>query len=437
MPRLYSESAGAPHKPLLLVWGFSSPAQTPRRPPAKPTQPRSTPSPIDQAEDAIARNDFAAAEPLLKSAAAADPKDHRAWYDLGYVYSATGRKPEAIEAYRKSVAAKPDVFESNLNLGILLAERNNPDAVTFLRAATRLKPARRPDESNARAWLALGRAVEATNPKEAVEAYGKAATLQPKNAAPHLAAGIVLERTGDLTAAESEFKQARELDAKSSEAVAGLVNVYTRQKRLREAEAMLRQMLALDPTNAAAHVQLGRVLAAQNMYEEATAELEAGMKASPDPAALRELAGLHALAGKLDVAAQEYGSLLAQSPNDAQLHYSLGTVRMNQHSFPEAQQELLTAVKLKPDLAEAYGNLAVVAAENKDYALAIHALDARAHHLPETPATYFLRATAYDHLRAYKQAAANYHQFLTASNGQNPDQEWQARHRLVAIEPKK
>ena len=67
----------------------------------------------------------------------------------------------------------------------------------------------------------------------------------------------------------------------------------------------------------------------------------------------------------------------------------------------------------------------------------IKALDARAKLLPETPVGYFLRATAYDHLRDYKQAAVNYHRFLEAAKGQFPDQEWQARHRLIAIEPKK
>jgi hypothetical protein len=40
-------------------------------------------------------------------------------------------------------------------------------------------------------------------------------------------------------------------------------------------------------------------------------------------------------------------------------------------------------------------------------------------------------------LRAYKEAALNYHHFLDTANGQFPDQEWQARHRLTAIEPKK
>jgi hypothetical protein len=51
--------------------------------------------------------------------------------------------------------------------------------------------------------------------------------------------------------------------------------------------------------------------------------------------------------------------------------------------------------------------------------------------------TYFLRATAYDHLHDAKNAATNYHKFLETANGRFPDQEWQAKHRLIAIEPKK
>jgi hypothetical protein len=53
------------------------------------------------------------------------------------------------------------------------------------------------------------------------------------------------------------------------------------------------------------------------------------------------------------------------------------------------------------------------------------------------PVGYFLRATAYDHLRDYRKASENYHRFLEVANGQFPDQEWQAKHRLIAIEPKK
>jgi tetratricopeptide (TPR) repeat protein len=129
--------------------------------------------------------------------------------------------------------------------------------------------------------------------------------------------------------------------------------------------------------------------------------------------------------------------MLATHPESAQLHHYLGVALLKQLKYADAQQELLIAVKLKPDFGEAYGDLAVAADENKNYELAIKAADARAKFLPEIPVSYFLRASAYDHLRNYKMAAQQYHRFLEVANGAYPDQEWQARHRLIAIEPKK
>jgi hypothetical protein len=69
--------------------------------------------------------------------------------------------------------------------------------------------------------------------------------------------------------------------------------------------------------------------------------------------------------------------------------------------------------------------------------MTIQALDALAKLQPESPLACFLRATAYDHLQDMKRAAENYHRFLLADKGKFPDKEWQARHRLIAIEPKK
>jgi tetratricopeptide (TPR) repeat protein len=110
---------------------------------------------------------------------------------------------------------------------------------------------------------------------------------------------------------------------------------------------------------------------------------------------------------------------------------------LEQKKFADAEKEFLAAVTLKPDMGAAYGDLAFAASENKDYPLTIKALDARVKLLPEIPFTYFLRATAYDHLKDFKKAAANYHLFLNMADGKYPEQEWQAKHRLIAIEPKK
>jgi tetratricopeptide (TPR) repeat protein len=419
------------------VWVRPTHAQTVRHHKVAVEDP-SLPQDLMQAEALIDKKDFAAAEPALQKVTERDPANYRAWFDLGFVYNAQGRPEDSIAAYRKSVAAKPDVFESNLNLGLMLARANQPDAAQFLRAATKLKPSDHMQEGQARAWLSLGHVLEATDRQGALEAYAEAARLQPKDPEPLLSAGAILEKDNRFAEAEQQYKQVLSLEPNQPDALIGIANIYMRGRRLLEAADTLRKLVAVHPEYAAAHIQLARVLAADGKNDEAIAEFQAGLKIDPgDEVAQRELASTYAVAGRFHEAQSLYQSLLATRPRDAMLHHGLGQAYLRQRKFPEAQQEFLTAIDLKPDLGAAYGDLAAAANENKSYALVIRALEARAKLLPEVPGTLFLRATAYDHLRAYKEAAANYHLFLEASNGQFPEQEWQARHRLIAIEPKK
>jgi tetratricopeptide (TPR) repeat protein len=399
---------------------------------------KSAPPPeLTQAEAAIDKHDYAAAEPLLRKVVDSDPANYAAWFDLGFVENGLGKMDDSIAAYRKSVAGKPDVFESNLNLGLQLAKTNQPDAEQFLRAATQLKPADHVAEGQARAWLSLAHVIEKSKPDEALSAYRKAAELQPRNPESHLSAGLLLEQENKFADAEQEYKLALALEP-SADALTGLANIYMRGRRFTEAEEYLHRLVIARPNDVAAHVQLGRVLAAEGKTDSALAELQTAAKLAPaDLSVQRDLADVYIAAGKDDQAEPVYRALLNGHPDDAELHRALGQVLLRQRKFPEAQQEFMLTVKLKPDWAEAYGDLAFAASENKDYALTIKALDLRAKSLPEIPITYFLRASAYDHLRDMKQAAINYHLFLNTANGKYPDQEWQAKHRLIAIEPKK
>jgi tetratricopeptide (TPR) repeat protein len=399
-----------------------------------PTQPAD----LTQAENAIDKQDYAAAEPLLRKLLERQPSSYVGWFDLGFVENALGKVDDSIAAYRKSVAAKPDVFESNLNLGLQLAKSEQPEAEQFLQAATRLKPTSHIAEGQYRAWLSLGETIERSKPEEALSAYQRAAALQPKEVEPHLAAGQILERENSYAQAEREYKQALALDSRSTDAVMGLANIYIRGRRFPDAEEYLRKMLAVDADSAAIHIQLGRVLAAEGKPDGAITELQAGLKLAPgDDAAQRDLAEVYVAGGKNDLAEAAYRGLLVAHPNDAELHDGLGKALLWQKKSPEAQREFVTTVTLKPNFGGAYYDLAFAANDNKDYPVVIRALDARAKLVPETPMTYFMRASAYDHLRDFKKAAANYHLFLTNANGKYADQEWQAKHRLIAIEPKK
>jgi len=423
-----------------------------------------TPPEIAQAEDAIQKGDFGGAETLLKKALGKLPSDkvptdkapndkassdkasngdqtwsYQAWFDLGFSLNRLSRPDESIAAYRKSVAAKPDVFESNLNLGLMLVRSNNPDAEQFLRAATTLKPTAHVEEGQARAWIALAHLLENKKPEEALQAYRKASELTPKDPEPHLSAGLLHERQKEFSDAEAEYKQVLALDAHSTEAAIGLTNIYMKSGHLADAEPLLRRLAAERTDDAGLRLQLGRVLDAEGKKDDAIAELQAALKLAPNDAeAQRELVDLLTSAGKNEQAEAVYRALVKAHPEDAGLHRGLGQVLLRQKKFPEAQQELLVALRLMRDSPDVYVDLAFAASENKNYELTIRALNGRtALDADMPPICFFLRASAYDHLRDYKQAALDYHHFLDVAGGKYPDQEWQATHRLIAIEPKK
>jgi len=403
-----------------------------------------TPPEIAQAEDAIQKNDFTGAETLLKKAIDKDPKNFQAWFDLGFVLNRLGRVEDSIHAYRQSVAAKPEVFETNLNLGLMLVRFNSPEAERYLRAATRLTPTAHPEEGQARAWLALAHLLESNKPEDALAAYRKASELTPKDPEPHLSAGLLHERQKEFSDAEAEYKEVLALDPKSTdpqstEAAIGLTNIYMKSGRLSDAEPLLRRLATERPDDAGIHLQLGRVLAAEGKKDDAITEIQTALKLAPaDSEAQREIADLYASAGKNDLAENTYRALVTTQPKDPELHRGLGQALLRQKKFPEAQQEFLTALRLKRDSPDVYVDLAFAANENQNYELTIRALNGRTLLNAELPAIcFFLRASAYDHLRDYKLAAVDYHHFLEVAKGKYPDQEWQATHRLIAIEPKK
>src|SRR5246127_3692686 len=229
------------------------------------------PPKLTKAEELIKKKDYAAAEPLLRHVVTADPANYEAWFDLGFAENGLSKVDDSIAAYRKSVAAKPDVFESNLNLGLMLARADQPDAEQFLHAATKLKPTAHEAEGRARAWSSLAHVIEGARPDEAIEAYRQAAALQPKDPEPHLAAGTLLEKQNHFADAEQEYKQAATIDPSSGDALAALANLYMRGHRLTDAEGILRKLVALHPNDASAHMQLGRMLAADGQNDSAIA----------------------------------------------------------------------------------------------------------------------------------------------------------------------
>lgn len=391
---------------------------------------------LDQAETLLSKGDAAGAKPLLEQATQKNPKNYQAWYDLGYAEQALNEREQAIAAYRKSLEINPKVFEANLNLGIILASASQTqEAAKYLKAATELQPASHVERSKEHAWLALGQILLPGDSGGAEQAFLSASKLAPSDPQPHLLLGELYENSGKFDQAKAQYHQSLNASdpPQRARALRGLVNVAVASKQYGEAETNVRQYLATTPNDSQAHLLLGRLLAAQGKNDEALHELDAGGNQN-DPAVLREKAELLSAVHREGDAIPIYKLLVSDRSNDAQLRYEYGLALMHEHQWVPAEEQLLAAVKLNPNLAPAYGDLAVVASENEQYDLTLKALEIRTKLLGDNPGTFFLRATALDHLRRFPEATENYRQFLAVANGKYPDEEWKARHRLIAIE---
>ncbi|HWZ45082.1 MAG TPA: tetratricopeptide repeat protein [Candidatus Saccharimonadales bacterium] len=425
---------------LVAALAASGVSQTRKVPPARPAEPVAS-DPLIEIEKLLEKQQFTEAESKLLEVVKTQPGNPQAWFDLGFAQSGLNKNAEAAVAYRKAVELSPKWFEASLNLGVALAASGNfKEAAPVLKNAVQLKPATGAAQGLSKAWFSLAEVLEDSEPKEALNAYQKASGLAPGDSVITLATANLLAKTGDTTAAERLYLKLAEAGndqtTQTAQATEDLISLYLKQRRLTDAETWLKKYLAENPQSIPAQAQLGRVLAAQGKLKEGLALLEALPNATADPASARQLADLYMQDKQYAPASKLYHDLLLRAPRDAELHWNLGSALLHQHKYPEAQEELLQALQLKPTLADAYFELAYAAQQNKQYELAIRVLEARAKLLPENAATYWIRAVSFDSLHAYKQAAENYRKFLATEGGKSPDQEFEARHRLLAIEPR-
>ncbi len=413
------------------------PAAGSPRPSAEPAQPQSIPAELAAAESAIASSDWKTAETKLDSYLVAHPTDARALFDAGYVADAQNRLDDAAVLYRRAIQANPKSFEAHLSLGLLLARQNKLDeARPELAAATTLDPGDAGPELKARAWRALARIDRASDPAAASNDLLQALKLSPETPQDTLLAAELAEQSGENDAAEAAYRVVLAKDPHSVPANAGLAHLLIVRKQYPDAETLLRAALASAPDDPTLNAQLATVLVAENKAE-AVPLLQKLHAAHPaDPAITRMLAEVLSVAGEYAGSDQLYLHLLAANPQDANLLVAHGQNLVRQAQLEEAVKVFDKATQIDPSNADGWSGLAFAASRTAHPDLAVHALTMRSRYLPENASTLFLWAISYDSLHQNKQAAAYYHRFLDAAGGKFPNQEWQARHRLLVLEEK-
>lgn len=405
-------------------------APTSQAPAAQPLAPQ-----VEAAEADIASTNWKAAESKLDMWLAAHPNDGRALFDAGYVADVQNRTADASRLYQRAVKADPSSFDAHLMLGMLLArEGKTAEARPELLHATQLDPGAGGPELKARAWRALARIDSANNPAEASSDLLEALKLSPETTDDTLLAASLAAQSGQIEAAEQEYRRVLAKDPNSERATTALAHLLIEQKKFPEAEALLRPAYEKSPNDPALTAQLAVVFVAENKAEAVPLLQKLHSEHPGDATITKMLAEVLADAGEFAASDRLYLTLLAASPRDASLLIAHGQNLVQEKQFAQALAVFRAVTQINPSSGEAWGGLAFTASKEGKPSLALHALTMRAKYLPDNASTYFLWAVSYDSLNERSQAAVYYHHFLDSAGGKFPDQEWQARQRLKLLQ---
>ena len=404
-------------------------------------QPQTQQDPLlTQATEALDKHDYAAALKPLTALAEKHPTDAHLLFNLASTQDALDQTSAAEATYRRAIAADPNFLEPHLALGLLLARSGRSgEARTELAAAT-TTPSGDP-ALRARAYRALAHLDQRSNPTGASEELLAALKLSPETPDDILLSGELAEASNDPAPAEAAYRRLLAADPKNPDATAALVHLLIHQQKPDQAETILTAAIAKNPDDPTLNAQLASLYESQNKTDKALPIVEKLHTAHPDdPNLTRLLARLYSRSGQYDKADALYATLITASPKDPTLLDDRADALIHLHNFAEAETILKRALaepKAFPstdDLGAAASHLAYAASVNNDPATTLQALEIRDKVLPQSPSSLFLAATAHDKLHHVQQARDLYKQFLSVANGQFPDEEWEARHRLITLE---
>ncbi len=391
---------------------------------------------LDQAEAAIESQDYTKAQSLATKALEANAKDVRGLYDLGFAEQALGHTDLADTNYRKALDVQPQLPQVQLALGRLSLSQNKPDEARkqFL-AVTQESAAG--GTLQGEAWRALATMDLASDVPSARDELLHALQVSPTTPEDTLLTGRLAELSNDPQTAEQAYRNLLTAKKLVPEASAALGRLLIKQNRYEDAVTVLQAALETAPGNPVLEAQLGTALANSGKGPEALVVLEKAYKAEPDNVALGKLlADVANQNGNPAEASEIYAGLLTKDPQNADILASYGASLIRQERYAAALVPLEAAVKIKPDMGDAWASLAFAASRTGQYQAVLDDLTQRKKYLPENASTYFLWGLAYDKLRRYKEALEYYQLFLAAAGGKFPDQEFQVRHRVVVLKHK-
>jgi tetratricopeptide (TPR) repeat protein len=282
------------------------------------------------------------------------PDHGEAYFALGNILLYLGKPIEAIANYRKVLDITPGFAQAQCNLGTaLLGTGRGAEAIESLTQALEL------DGDLAEAHTNLGIALSnAGKTEEAVGSFLKALALEPGVAETHNNLGAAMEELGRLDEAIASYGRAIGIMPGYAEAHCNLANALAGGGQHQKATESYRTAIAHKPDFAEAHNRLGVSLKELGKLEDAEVSLKQAIAYKPDFAeAYNNLATVQRRLGRLEDSAASCRAALGHDPRSVNAYYNLGAALQLDGQHQAAVDAYLKAIEIKPDFPDAHSNL--------------------------------------------------------------------------------
>lgn len=186
----------------------------------------------------------------LTAAIELNPEEATYYNALGFAYFARGIFDKAIANYNKAVELKPDYSEAYLNLSAVYIEQKDWDgAIRSSESVLRNVFYKTPEVAhNNIGWAHLNK----DNLDEALAAFNRALTVQPRYPMALNNMGLVYERLGETAQAIESYKKAISIDPKLVNAYFNLGFVLMREDDKPGAREVFEKIVEISPDTPAA-----------------------------------------------------------------------------------------------------------------------------------------------------------------------------------------
>ncbi len=216
---------------------------------------------------------------------------------------------------------------------------------------TPMAPVAKP-ESNGVGKLISGAksAVKRRAPETATDAPTSLGSKTEPNTELFVVMAQMHERSGNLAAAEEQYRRALESEPHSLTALIAYARMHDRQGNFAEAARLYRIAIEHHPNDAAARNDFGLCLARQNRLEEAAGMLQTACRLQPKEVRYRNNLGMVLV--EMNQLEEAYLQL-ADVHTPAVAYYNVGYLLAQRKQYAAARHHFQQALQLQPDFAEA------------------------------------------------------------------------------------